>query len=189
MSLSAGCRVAIALLVIATLGAPGSAEAQFKKLKNAVTGKAADQAVEGVTGSCFGGRRPTVVASLPLSAEEIARVSAGLDAELAAAPDIEKQKADMEKKADADQKAYDKAKADYDKAYEKYSKCRDKFQESDNAQREAINAKNEKASQDLAAGIDTAKIMKMAEKAQMASQRIAEGKGTAEDRKTAAEHR
>ena len=171
MSWSAGCRIAIAALVIAT------------------PGKAADKAVEGAMGSsCFADRRPTVVASLPLSAEEIARVSAGLDAELAAAPDVEKQKADMDKKADAEQKAYEKAKADYDKAYEKYSKCRDRFQESDNAQRDALNAKGEKAGQDLAAGIDTAKLMKLAEKAQAASQRIAEGKGTAEDRKTLAEY-
>jgi hypothetical protein len=129
-----------------------------------------------------------VVASLPLSAAEIAQVGAGLDAEMAAAPGIEKANADNEKKADAEQKAYEKARADYDKAYEKYSKCRDKFQESDNAQRDALNAKNDKAGQDLAAGIDTARLMKLAEKAQMASQRIAEGKGTAEDRKTLAEY-
>ena len=72
MRWSAGCRVASTVLVVATLGAPGNAEAQFKKLKNMVAGKAADEAVQGATGSCFGDRRPTVVASLPLSAEGVA---------------------------------------------------------------------------------------------------------------------
>ena len=187
MKWSAGCRVAIAVLVIATLGAPGDAEAQFKKLKNAITGKAADEAVEGATGSCFANRRPTVVASLPLSAEEIARVNAGLDAEMAAAPGIEKTAADDQKKADAEQKAYEKAKADYDKAYEKYSKCRDKFEAADNAQRDALNAKTDAAGQDLASSLDTTKLMALAEKAQIAAQRISEGKGTAADRKTVAD--
>jgi hypothetical protein len=184
MSRSLGLRVALPLLLLAVLGAPERADAQFNKLKKALSGKATDE-VKG--GSCFADRRPTVVASLPLSAAEIARVSAGLDAELAAAPEIEKKAADDQKKADAEQKAYEKAKADYDKAYEKYNKCRDKVQTADAATSEGMNAKTNQAGEQLAGGIDTTKLMALAEKAQAASQRVSEGKGTAEDRKTLAE--
>ena len=115
-------------------------------------------------------------------------MSAGLDAELAAAPEIEKKAADDQKKADAEQKAYEKAKADYDKAYEKYSKCRDKVADRGPGDVGGDERQDQQggASSSPAASTST-KLMALAEKAQAASQRISEGKGTAEDRKTLAE--
>jgi hypothetical protein len=184
MRWSAGCCVAITGFVLAGFGAPARADAQFSKLKKAITGKAAGEVAGG---SCFAGRRPTMVPSIPLTAAQIAAVNAGFDAELAAAPGIEKKAADDQKKADAEHKAYDKARADYDKAYEKYSRCRDKVQAAEGAQVEAINAKSEKAMGQTAGAIDSAKMMALAERAQAAAQRVSEGKGTAEDRKTLAE--
>jgi hypothetical protein len=179
------CRgVGVLLCLIAAVGTPQHADAQFKKLRNAVANKGIDE-VKPAT--CFSDRRPTVVPSIPLSAAEIAQVNAGLDAEMAAAPGIEKKAADDQKKADAEQKAYEKAKAEYDKDYEKWSKCRDKVVVVDQATGEAMNAKTNKAGDQLAAGIDSAKMMALAEKAQAASQRVSQGKGTAEDRKTLAE--
>ncbi|MGH2670145.1 MAG: hypothetical protein ACRDH5_13705, partial [bacterium] len=182
---SPGRGVALLLCLVATAGVPSVADAQIgDRVKKALAGKATDE-VKG--GSCFADRRPTVVPSLPLSAAEIARVSAGLDAELAAAPEIEKKAADDQKKADAEQTAYEKAKAEYDKAYEKYSKCRDKVETADRGTSEAMNAKSNKATDQLGGGIDTTRLMALAEKAQAASRRVSEGKGTAEDRKTLAE--
>ena len=177
--------VGILLCLVAAVGAPRPSEAQFKKLKQAVTGKAAEEVLQ--TSACVPATKPTVVASIPLSAAQIRAINAGLDAELAAAPNAEKDQAEAQKKLDADMKAYEKARADYDKAYEKWSKCRDNVAEADNKTSEGLRAKNEQAGDNLAAGIDTAKMMALAEKAQAASQRISEGKGTAEDRKTLAE--
>ncbi len=180
------CRgVAFLLCLVATAGVPGAADAQIGgRIKKALAGKATDEVK---TAACVPDRPPTVVPSIPLSVAEIAGVNAGLDAEIAAAPEVEKKAADEQKKADAEAKAYEKARADYEKAHEKWSKCRDKVAAADQATSEAMHAKTNKATGELAGGIDTTRLMALAEKAQAASQRVAEGKGTAEDRKTLAE--
>ena len=177
--------VGIWLCLIAALAAPRAADAQFKRLKQAVTGQAGEQALQ--RSACVPNSKPTVVATIELSAAQIRAVNAGLDAEIAAAPDVERKRAEADKKAEADMKAYEKAKADYDKAYEKWGKCRDKVQEADNRTSEEMQARSDQAGQDLAGGIDSTRLMALAEKAQAASQRIAEGKGTAADRKTLAD--
>ncbi len=182
---SPGRGVALLLCLLATVGVPSAADAQIGgRLKKALAGKATDEVK---TATCMPDRPPAVVPSIPLSAAEIARVNAGLDAEIAAAPEIEKKAADVQKKADAEATAYEKARADYEKAHEKWSKCRDKVAAADQATSEAMHAKTNKATDQVAGGIDTTRLMALAEKAQAASQRVAEGKGTAEDRKTLAE--
>src|SRR5512135_190423 len=149
-----------ALLLFLTI-APGGARhaaAQIGRLKKVVTGKAVES---GKLAACMPDRPPTIVQSISLTPAQIAKINAGLDAELATHSAARKE-------------------------YEQYSKCADKVREADAKKSDELNARTEAAG-DKAKGLDEERMMKLAERAQAAAERVSQGRGTAEDRATLAE--
>ena len=182
-------RLALVLCFLLTAGAVPDASAQFGKLKKAITGKAAEKAVEEGTGSaCFPNRPPTPVTTVELTADQMMKVNAGLQAEAEAAQTAYQKQEEEQKRYDTEQKAYEKDMAAYNKANEKYQSCADKVQAAENAEAEKLNKKQEAASKAAEGAIDEDKLMAMAEKAQAAAERVSRGQGTAEDRATLAEY-
>ena len=183
-------RVVLILCVLLGAGAVPDAAAQFgKKLKKAITGQAAEKAVEEGTGSaCFPDRPPTVVTTVELTADQMMKVTAGLQAEAEAAQTAYKKQEEDQKRYEAEQKAYEKDKAAYDKANEKYQACAEKVQAAESAKSEELNKKQEEAGKATEAAVDEDKIVAMAQKAQAAAERVSRGVGTAEDRATLAEY-
>lgn len=178
-------RLALVLCILLAAGAVPDAAAQLGKLKKAVTGQA-EQGVKNAT--CFPDRPPTVVTTVELTADQMMKVNAGLQAEAEAAQTAYQKQEEDQKRYDAEQKAYEKDKAAYDKAYEKYSACTDRVSSENAAKAEEMNQKQEAAGEALEASVDQDKLMAMAEKAQAAADRVSKGQGTAEDRATLAEY-
>ena len=172
--------------------APG-AVAQFGKLKKAAeqkaVGSAANAATEAATGgSCVPLDRPPIqVDAVPLTAAQMAKVNAGLDAEIAAAPGAKQEAERQQKQAEQDQKAYEKAQTDYEKRNQAYDACTAKITEQANAKSDALNKKSEAAGENVLGGVTQEQIEEQGKKAQAAAQRVSEGKGTAEDRQTLAD--
>jgi hypothetical protein len=172
--------------------APGAA-AQFGKLKKAAENKAAGSAVDAATGAATGGscvpldRPPIQVDAVPLTAAQMAKVNAGLDAEIAAAPGAKQEAERQQKQAEQDQKAYEKARTDYEKRSQTYDACTAKITEQAGAKSEALNKKAEASGENVLGGVTQEQIEEQGKKAQAAGQRVSEGKGTAEDRQTLAD--
>jgi len=182
-----------AVLWALLLGAIGAqdATAQFGKIKKAVgqkgAEKAAEAAVEGATGadaSCFGSRQPVVVEAFELTAVQIAKVNAGLDAEIQAAPAAIKEYDARQKSADQEQQAYSKSLDAYAKRKAEYDKCVDEAQAADAPKSEALRKSVDTAGEALAGDVNAQDMEKLGQRAQAALERINAGKGTAEDRKT-----
>ena len=180
------------LCALIVAGHNSEATAQIGKLKRAVGQQAAEQATgkaaEAATGSsCIPARPPIMVDAVPLTAVQMAKINAGLDAEIAAAASA-KQEADRQDKAFQEkQKAYEKAYADYDKRNGPWNECARKLADQDQAKSDALNQSAEAQTNALMGGMSEEDIQKLGERAQAAAQRVSEGKGTAEDRKTLAE--
>ena len=108
--------VGLLLCVLVTVGHAPEAVAQFSKLKKAAAQKAADATVNAganaatdaaTDGSCVPLDRPAIqVDAVPLTATQMAKINAGLDAEIAAAPGAKQQAEQQQKAAEQEQKAY-----------------------------------------------------------------------------------
>jgi len=185
------------LCVLVTVGHAPEAVAQFGKLKKAAAQKAADATVNaGVNaatdaatgGSCVPLDRPPIqVDAVPLTATQMAKINAGLDAEIAAAPGAKQQAEQQQKAAEQDQKAYEKARTDYEKRSSAYDGCVAKISGEADAKSEALNQKAQASQENVMGGMTKEQIEEQGKKAQAAAQRISEGKGTAEDRQTLAD--
>ena len=176
------------LCALIVAGHTSEAASQIGKFKTAVGEKAAGKVAEAATGSsCIPARPPIMVDAVPLTAAQMAKINAGLDAEIAAAASA-KQEADRQDKAFQEkQKAYEKAYADYDKRNGPWNECARKVSEEDQAKSDALNQSAESQTNALMGGMSEEDLQKLGERAQAAAQRVSEGKGTAEDRKTLAE--
>lgn len=175
-----------ALLVLLTFapGGPRHAAAQIGKLKKAIAGKAAES---GKLAACMPDRPPTLLPSISLTPAEIAKINAGLDAELATHSAARKEYEQRLKASEKENEAYQKAHADYEKRYEQYSKCTARVQEADAKKSDELNARTEAAGEQVNASVDQDRMTAMAERAQAAAERVSQGRGTAEDRETLAE--
>jgi membrane protein involved in colicin uptake len=176
------CAALLLFLAIAP-GGPRHAAAQIGKLKKVVTGKAV---ASGKLASCMPDRSPTVVASLSLTPAQIAKINAGLDAELATHSAARKEYEQRLKASEKENEAYQKAHAEWEKKNEQYTKCADKVREADAKKSEDLNARAEAAG-DKAKDLDAERMTQLAERAQAAAERVSRGQGTAEDRATLAE--
>lgn len=176
------CAALLLFLTIAP-GGPRHAAAQIGKLKKVVAGKAVES---GKLAACMPDRPPTVVASISLSPAQIAKINAGLDAELAMHSAARKEYEQRLKASEKENEAYQKAHAEWQKKDEQYNKCADKVQEADAKKSDELNARTEAAGE-KAKGLDEERMMKLAERAQAAAERVSQGRGTAEDRATLAE--
>jgi len=189
--------VGLLLCVLVTVGHAPEAVAQFGKLKKAAAQKAADATVNaGVNaatdaatgGSCVPLDRPPIqVDAVPLTATQMAKINAGLDAEIAAAPGAKQQAEQQQKAAEQEQKAYEKARTDYEKRSSAYDGCVAKISGEADAKSEALNQKAQASQENVMGGMTKEQIEEQGKKAQAAAQRISEGKGTAEDRQTLAD--
>ena len=189
--------VGFLLCVLVTVGHAPEAVAQFGKLKKAAAQKAADATVNaGVNaatdaatgGSCVPLDRPPIqVDAVPLTATQMAKINAGLDAEIAAAPGAKQQAEQQQKAAEQEQKAYEKARTDYEKRSSAYDGCVAKISGEADAKSEALNQKAQASQENVMGGMTKEQIEEQGKKAQAAAQRISEGKGTAEDRQTLAD--
>jgi hypothetical protein len=174
-----------ALLLFLTI-APGGARqaaAQIGRLKKVVAGKAVES---GKLAACMPDRPPTFVPSISLTPAQIAKINAGLDAELATHSAARKEYEQRLKASEKENEAYQKAHAEWEKKNEQYNKCADKVQEADAKKSDELNARTGAAG-DKAKGLDEERMMKLAERAQAAAERVSKGQGTAEDRATLAE--
>lgn len=175
--------VALAVPFIALTATPSDTCAQFGKIKKALGKKA--EATE--TSGCVPAGKGTEVTTFSMTAAQMAKVNAGLDAELAAAPgataEYDKQQAAMEK----EQAAYEKASAEHDKQNTTYMACVDKVTASDMAQSEKLRAESDAEGAAVRGEMSEEEITALAERAQAAMERISAGQGTAEDQKTVAE--
>ena len=175
-----------ALLLFLTI-APGGARhaaAQIGRLKKVVAGKAAES---GKLAACMPDRPPTIVQSISLTPAQIAKINAGLDAELATHPAARKEYEQRLKASEKENEAYQKAHADWEKKYEQYSKCAAKVQEADAKKSDELNARTEAAGDKAKSAVDEERLVKLAQRAQAAAERVSKGVGTAEDRATLAE--
>jgi hypothetical protein len=189
--------VGLLLCVLVTVGHAPEAVAQFGKLKKAAAQKAADATVNaGVNaatdaatgGSCVPLDRPPIqVDAVPLTATQMAKINAGLDAEIAAAPGAKQQAEQQQKAAEQEQKAYEKARTDYEKRSSAYDGCVAKISGEADAKSEALNQKAQASQENVMGGMTKEQIEEQGKKAQAAAQRISEGKGSAEDRQTLAD--
>jgi hypothetical protein len=190
-------QVGLLVCVCLAAGHAPEAAAQFGKLKKAAekqaAGSAANVATGAATEAATGGscvpldRPPIQVDAVPLTAAQMAKVNAGLDAEIAAAAGAKQEADRQQKQAEQDQKAYEKAQTDYDKRKQAYDACSAKITEEAGAKSEALNKKAEASQGNVLGGVTQEQIEEQGKKAQAAAQRISEGKGTAEDRKTLAD--
>jgi len=184
--------VGVLLCALVAVGQPPEAAAQIGKLKKVIGNKAADTAVETTAGgaknsACIPDRPPVVIESFPLTAAQMAKINAGLDAEIAAAPAAKAEAERQQKALEVQQTAYDKAYADYDKRNGPWNECARKVEEEDAATSEKMGQDGEASTKSALGGMTQEDIEKLANRAQAAAQRVADGKGTAEDRKTLAE--
>ena len=176
--------IVLLLFVVVAAGIPRDAAAQLGRLKKAVENKAANKAVEAAVAN----RPPTKVKKITLTSAQIAKLNQGLRAELAKAAVAQKEYEQQQKQFQQETKAHDKSRAAYDKTNESYNRCREKFTEVDQAKSDALRGEAEKSAQ--AAGKtedEQAKLEALAARAAAAAERVANGTGTAEDRKTLAE--
>lgn len=189
--------VGLLLCVLVTVGHAPEAVAQFSKLKKAAAQKAADATVNAganaatdaaTGGSCVPLDRPPIqVDAVPLTATQMAKINAGLDAEIAAAPGAKQQAEQQQKAAEQEQKAYEKARTDYEKRSSAYDGCVAKISGQAGAKSEALNQKAQGSQENVLGGMTQEQIEEQGRKAQAAAQRVADGKGTDEDRKTLAD--
>jgi len=181
------------LCALIVAGHTSEAAAQFGKLKKAAGQKAAEEAAgkaaESTTGSaCIPARPPIMVEAVPLTAAQMAKINAGLDAEIAAAATAKQEADKQDKEFQERQKAYDKAYAEYDKRNGPWNECARKVSDEDVAKSDAMNRNASGQGDAIMGGMSQEDLEKLAERAQAAAQRVSEGKGTAEDRKTLAEY-
>jgi len=175
-----------ALLLFLTI-APGGARhaaAQIGRLKKVVTGKAVES---GKLAACMPDRPPTIVQSISLSPAQIAKINAGLDAELATHSAARKEYEQRLKASEKENEAYQKAHAEWEKKNEQYNKCADKVQEAETRKSDSLQARTDAAGDRAKAEVDEERMVKLAERAQAAAERVSKGVGTAEDRATLAE--
>lgn len=184
MSRSRLQRVALLLFFLVAAGGAPDAAAQFKRLKRAIGDKAADAAKPA---ACIPDRPPTYVEKVNLTAAQMAAINAGFDAEIETAP-VAFEEADRQQKADEQEaREYEKARADYDKRNEKYQACADKAMAADAAKSDELNQRAETAGGAVGDQVKEADLEKLAARAAAATERVSQGKGTAEDRQTMAE--
>ena len=172
---------AAALAALLCIGVSRSAEAQFGKIKKAVTDQAASAA--GVPT-----KKHVVVDRIGLTVEDLQALKKGVSAEVAAAPAILKQAEEDQKKNEKAQEQYSRELEAYEKSSNKFSACRDKLVESEQGQEDALAKKGEAASDKANLGdSEQAALEAQALKAQEAAAKVAAGTATAEDRKTLAD--
>jgi hypothetical protein len=154
----------------------------LKKGKDAAVGKAGESAAAQVP--------PKTVDALPCAVtyEQLEALQRGLDAELKAAPSAKKEAENRQKEAESQQKAYEKAMNDYEKQSESWNACRERI-ENDPATKKKLAELEARSEADQAraeAAVDEAALEAQAREMQAATQRIANGTGTAADRQTVA---
>lgn len=189
--------VGVLLCALAAAAHPPESGAQFgKMLKKAAGQKAEEKAVDQATGQanqattnspCIPARPVILVDAVPLTAAQMAKINAGIDAEIAEAETAKKQAEEDQKKYDKAEKEYEKARADYDKRNEVWNACARKMDEENSAKGDQLRKKADASGSEELGGITEEEMTKLGERAQAAAQRVSEGKGTAEDRKTLAE--
>jgi hypothetical protein len=177
--------VGVLLCALLAAGQPPHAAGQIGKLKKALGDKATATTKGG--SACVPQRPPVVIESFPLSAAQMAKINAGLDAEIVAAPGATQEVERQSKVMEQEQKAYDKAYAEYDKSNGPWNECARKLADADAATSEKMGQDAEASSQAMLGGMTQEDLEKLGARAQVAAQRVADGKGTAEDRKTLAE--
>ena len=181
--------VGVLLCALLAAGRPPEAAAQFGKLKKAIGEKAVTEAATGaVKGSaCIPDRPPVVIESFPLTAAQMAKINAGLDAEIAAVPGAKQEAERRSKIMEQEQKTYDTAYASYDKRNGPWNDCARDVEDQDAATSEKMGQDAEASGQAVLGGMSQEDLEKLGARAQAAAQRVSEGKGTAEDRKTLAD--
>jgi len=157
------------------------AHAQFGKLKKSATSAATSAA--GVPT-----KPPTYVKSTTMTAAQLKQLNAGLSAMIAKAPSAQKDYEEANKKLERETQDYEKAHAEYDKKAQSYNACVDRVTTAENAKHDSLSAK---VDQSLEANqmnqSQEDQLTAMAEKAQAAAARVANGTGTAADRQTLAD--
>jgi hypothetical protein len=173
--------VALALSLIASAGTPTDAAAQLGKLKKAL-GKKTETADAG--GGCVPTGKATEVQTFTLTAAQMAKINAGLDAELEAAPAATREYDTRVAASEKENAAYEKANEQYNKDSEKYEACAGKVRDSDQAKSEELHGKSDASGAAVRGEMSEEEITALAERAQAAMQRVSAGQGTAEDHKT-----
>jgi len=183
--------VGVLLCALVAAGQPPEAAAQIGKFKKVIGNKAADAAVQTTAdgaknSACIPNRPPVVIESFSLTAAQMAKINAGLDAEIAAAPAAKAEVERQQKALEVQQTAYDTAYADFDKRNGPWNDCARQVADADVVTSDSLNQRTEALGDGMQGGVNQ-DMEKLGEKAQAAAQRVSEGKGTAEDRKTLAE--
>ena len=171
--------LALGLSLAAAALAP--AHAQFGKLKK----KAIATATEA---SGVPTKPPTYVKSVTMTPAQLKQLNAGLSAMIAKAPSAQKDYEDANKKLERETQDYEKARAEYDKKATSYNACVDRVTTAQGAKHDSLAAKVDKsleANQMNQSQQD--QMTALAEKAQAAAQRVANGTATAADRQTLAD--
>jgi hypothetical protein len=184
--------VGVLLCALVATGQTPEAAAQIGKFKKVIGNKAADAGVQSAAdgaknSACIPNRPPVVIESFSLTAAQMEKINAGLDAEIAAAPAAAAEVERQQKALEVQQKAYDKAYADYDKRNGPWNDCARKVEEEDAATSEKMGQAVDPSNKSALGGMTQEDVEKLATRAQAAAQRVADGTGTAEDRKTLAD--
>jgi hypothetical protein len=170
----------VLILSLATAAStPG--HAQFGKLKKSAVATAT--AAAGIPT-----KPPTYVKSTTMTAAQLTQLNNGLSAMIAKAPTAQKDYEAAGKKLEQETAAYQKAQEDYNKKATTYNACVDRVSAAENARHDSVSAKINKsleASQMNQSQQD--QMTALAEKAQAAAQRVANGTATAADRQTLAD--
>jgi hypothetical protein len=168
---------AAALAALLCIGVSRGAEAQFGKIKKAVSDQAASTA--GVTT-----KKTVTVDQIGLTVEDLQALRKGISAEVAAAPAIFKQAEEDQKNLQKAGEKYSREQSAYEKAKQKWDECGDKLVASEQSQEDAL-AKKADAAMNRAnmSESDQVSLEAKAMKAQEAAAKVAAGTATAEDRR------
>lgn len=158
------------------------AHAQFGSLKKKAITTAT--AVSGVPT-----KPPTYVKSTTMTAAQLKQLNAGLSAMIAKAPSAKKDYEDANKKLESETQDYEKAQADYNKKATSYNACVDRVTAAEGAKHDSMAARVDQSLQaNQMSQSQQDQMIAMAEKAQAAAQRVANGTATAADRQTLADY-
>lgn len=171
--------LALILSLATAVFTPG--HAQFGKLKkNAVSTATAAAGIPT--------KPPTYVKSTTMTAAQLKQLNAGLTAMVDKAPSAQKDYEQANKKLEKETHDYEKAQAEYDKKATSYNACVDRVTTAERAKHDTLAAKTDQSLQaNQMNQSQQDQMTALAEKAQAAAQRVANGTATAADRQTLAD--
>ena len=131
---------------------------------------------------------PTYVKSTTMTAAQLKQLNAGLSAMIAKATSAQKDYEEANKKLERETQDYERARAEYDKKATAYNACVDRVTTAEGAKHDSMAAKVDQSLQaNQMSQSQQDQMTALAEKAQAAAQRVANGTATAADRQTLAE--